>query len=207
MENSILREYQRLIEEIRTCTRCSLHRTRTNPVPGEGPLDSELMFVGEAPGRNEDLEGRPFVGQAGKILTAMLNRIGLSRSQVYITNVVKCRPPGNRDPKPEEIRACLPYLIRQIKLIKPRIIVTLGRHAGKTLYELAGLHWPGMSRAHGVARNAVIDGLQVILFSTYHPAAALYKPDIRKVLESDFDKLRDLLGEDRRKNRSLLDYF
>jgi DNA polymerase len=165
------------------------------------------MFVGEAPGRNEDLEGRPFVGQAGKILTEMLARIGLSRSQVYITNVVKCRPPANRDPRPEEIQACLPFLMRQIKLIRPEILVALGRHAGRTLYGLAGLKWPGMSRAHGTAKRVVINSVSLLLFTTYHPAAALYKPEIRRVLEEDFARLKELLGGSERGGRTLLDYL
>jgi len=188
------------------CRKCSLHLTRKNPVPGEGPLDAELMLVGEAPGRNEDLQGRPFVGQAGRVLNTLLRSIGLSRSNVYITNIVKCRPPNNRDPRPEEIRACLPFLRRQVELVRPKIIVALGRHAGKTLFEEAGLHWRGISREHGRPREVVLWGVQVVLFPTYHPAAALYKPEIRGVREEDFKRLSGLLGGGSR-GRSLLDYF
>ncbi len=189
MQNSVEDEYRRLVEEIRNCTKCPLHRFRKNPVPGEGPLDADIMVVGEAPGRNEDLQGRPFVGAAGQLLNKLLELAGLRRDQVYITNVVKCRPPGNRDPRDEEIRACLPYLIRQIKLIKPKIIIALGRHAARTLLELAGLKWQSMSKQHGQVYDADIDGTRLRIIVTYHPAAALYKPPIREQLEKDFGQV------------------
>lgn len=179
-------EYEKLVREIAACTKCELHRSRKNPVPGEGPLDAEVMIVGEAPGRREDELGRPFVGMAGKLLDSLLGKAGLSRGQVYITNVVKCRPPGNRDPKPDEISACLPYLVRQIKLIRPRVIVAVGRIAASTLFKLAGLKWRGMKAEHGIVYDAVIDGVKVKLVSTYHPASALYNPQLRGVLEEDF---------------------
>jgi len=202
--------YRRLVEEIRNCTRCRLHETRRNPVPGEGPLDARVMLVGEAPGRKEDEQGRPFVGRAGELLNALLGLAGLERSQVYITNIVKCRPPGNRDPREDEIAACLPFLIRQIQLIAPRIIVALGRHAGRTLFSLAGKRWPGIRRAHGKPVEARIAGLRVTLYPTYHPAAALYNPELRGVLEEDFRRLSEILGrqeDGEKRGRSLLDYF
>ncbi len=186
LEQERERLYRELIEEIASCKRCDLHRFRKNPVPGEGPLDTRVMVVGEAPGRKEDERGRPFVGPAGKLLDKLLELAGLKRSQVYITNVVKCRPPGNRDPTDEEIEACLPYLLRQIRLIKPRLIIAVGRHAGRTLYRLAGLKWESMSRLHGRVVDAVIEGVRLKLAVTYHPAAALYKPPIREKLEKDF---------------------
>ena len=201
-------EYERLVEEIKRCQKCPLHAYRRNPVPGEGPLDARVMLVGEAPGRREDEQGRPFVGMAGKLLTSILEKVGLPRRTVYITNVVKCRPPGNRDPKPEEIQACLPYLLRQIQLIKPRVIVALGRISGKTLYEQAGLRWRGISRERGVPRNAHIAGVEVVLLATYHPAAAIYNPRLRPLLEEDLGKVPSLLGEDGgRRFRSLEDFF
>ena len=185
-QESLVEEYRRLVEEIMSCTRCELHRHRRNPVPGEGPLDARVMVVGEAPGRKEDEQGRPFVGPAGQLLNSLLELAGLSRSRVYITNVVKCRPPGNRDPRDEEVEACLPYLIRQIRLIKPGLIIAVGRHAGRTLYRLAGLRWTSMTRLHGRVVEATIGGQRLLLAVTYHPAAALYKPPLRKELEKDF---------------------
>ena len=146
------------------------------------------------------------MGAAGSLLNTLLRLAGLERRMVYITNVVKCRPPGNRDPRPEEIRACLPFLERQIKLIKPRVIVALGRHAGKTLFQLAGLRWPGMSKAHGRPVEAELLGLKVVLYPVYHPAAALYNPQLRRVLEEDFRRLPSIAGTGRRR-RSLLDYM
>lgn len=199
-------EYRRLVEEIRSCTKCRLHATRKNPVPGEGPLDADIMLVGEAPGKREDELGRPFVGRAGELLNALLRMAGLRREDVYITNVVKCRPPGNRDPREDEIAACLPYLIRQIQIISPKLIIALGRHAGRTLYSLAGKKWPGMRRAHGRAVPARVAGVSVTLYATYHPAAALYNPQLRSVLEEDFRRIPSLLGASARK-RSLLDFF
>jgi len=184
--NSVEEEYRNLVEEIKNCKKCPLHKFRKNPVPGEGPLDTDIMVVGEAPGRNEDLQGRPFVGAAGQLLNKLLSLAGLERTQVYITNVVKCRPPGNRDPRDEEIRACLPYLIRQIQLIKPKLIIALGRHAARTLLELVGLKWQSMSKQHGHVYDANIEGVKLRIAVTYHPAAALYKPPIREQLEKDF---------------------
>ncbi len=203
----VAEEYRRLVLEIARCHKCSLHTSRRNPVPGEGPLRAEVMLVGEAPGRKEDEQGRPFVGMAGKLLTMLLEEAGLRRSDVYITNIVKCRPPGNRDPRPEEIRACLPYLLRQIKIIKPKIIVTLGRISGKALFELAKLGWRGISRERGRPRNAIIDNVEVILLATYHPAAAIYNPRLRPVLRDDLMKISKLIGSKRERRRSLEDYF
>ncbi len=201
-------EWGVLEEEIRRCRRCPLYKFRRNAVPGEGNRNAEVMFVGEAPGAMEDKEGRPFVGAAGKLLTELLEGIGLRRRDVYITNIVKCRPPHNRDPREEEIKACLPYLRRQIKLVEPRVIVALGRHAARTLFSEAGLEWRSMSRQHGVAVEAVVNGERVILFPTYHPAAALYNPGLRGVLEEDFRRLKNLITAKRsEKPRSLLDYF
>ncbi len=197
-----------LVEEIKGCRKCPLHETRTNPVPGEGSLDAEIMFVGEAPGRREDETGRPFVGAAGRLLTELLEMIGLRREEVFITNVVKCRPPNNRDPRDEEIRACSPYLIRQIQLIRPRVIVALGRHSARFLFGEAGLRWGSMSSMHGKSYDAVVAGVPVKLMATYHPAAALYNPRLRGVLEEDFRRLRLLLsGGEERGQRSLLDYL
>ena len=209
-DNQCPPEWDQLINEIMSCRKCPLHKYRKNPVPGEGSCKAEIMFVGEAPGAREDEMGRPFVGAAGKLLTELLESIGLKRSEVYITNVVKCRPPTNRDPTEEEISACSPYLLRQIRIIRPKIIVALGRYAGKFLYTQAGLRWISMGKNHGRVIEGVIEGVPVKIMATYHPAAALYYPKLRPVLESDFAKLKEIIHETKKprgKTRSILDYF
>lgn len=175
-----------LINEILNCKKCPLWRTRTNAVPGEGSLNTDIMFIGEAPGRNEDLQGRPFVGAAGKLLTELISKIGLQRSEVYITNVVKCRPPGNRDPTPEEIKACSPYLDKQIQIIKPKIIITLGRHSTKYILSKANIKVNSITKVHGKVFRLNIYNMHIKVIPTYHPAAALYNPRIRSILENDF---------------------
>ncbi|KSW11824.1 DNA polymerase [Pyrodictium occultum] len=214
------REYRKLVDEIKTCTRCRLHRTRRNPVPGEGPLDAKVMVVGEAPGRNEDLQGRPFVGAAGQLLNKLLELAGLERKEVYITNVVKCRPPGNRDPREDEVEACLPYLLRQIQLIRPRLVIAVGRHAARRLLELAGHPWHSMGSQHGKVYRGRIAGVDLAIAVTYHPAAALYKPPLRKKLEEDFrgpiarivaeiksEERRERRGKERGGQSTLLDFL
>jgi uracil-DNA glycosylase family 4 len=174
-------ELERLGEQVIACTRCDLHRTATRGVPGEGPANADVMLVGEAPGANEDKQGRPFVGAAGKFLDqTLLPLAGLSRDGVYITNVVKHRPPENRPPAPDELTACRPYLDRQIDLIKPRVIVTLGRFS-------LGTFFPGdmISRVHGQVRRRD----ERFYFHMYHPAAALHQESLRKTLEDDMKRL------------------
>jgi len=197
--------YDELVAQIRSCTRCPLHMYRKNPVPGEGPLDARV----EAPGRKEDEQGRPFVGMAGKLLNTLLGIAGLRREEVYITNVVKCRPPGNRDPRPEEIAACNPYLQAQINIIRPQILVALGRISGKTLFEAAGLPWRGIRAERGKPRKVKVYGVDTTLLATYHPAAALYNPKIRPLLEEDFALLGRLLREGgaEKGRRTLEDFF
>ena len=172
--------------EIRVCTRCELHRTRTNSVPGEGPADARIMLIGEAPGWNEDQQGRPFIGAAGKFLEELLAAAGLKRSDVFITNVVKSRPPGNRDPLPDEIAACAPFLQRQIDTIDPDVIVTLGRFSMAKWF-------PGerISRIHGQPKN---DGKRLIV-PMYHPAAALHQQALKATILEDFAKLPRILAE------------
>jgi DNA polymerase len=148
------------------------------------------MFVGEAPGFHEDKQGLPFVGQAGKLLDTLLAGIGLERSDVYIANVLKCRPPGNRDPAPDEIESCEPHLFRQIELIEPRVVATLGNFATKLL---SGKQ-TGITRVHGVEQETTIGGRRVLLYPLYHPAAALYTPRMLEVLQQDFARLPELLG-------------
>jgi uracil-DNA glycosylase len=174
------------------CTRCPLAAGRTQVVFGSGDPAADLMFVGEAPGFHEDQQGVPFVGQAGKLLERLLAVIGLERREVYIANVIKCRPPGNRDPQPEEIEACESYLFRQVELIQPRVIGTLGNFATKLLSGKP----TGITRVHGQEQATTVGGRSVLLYPLYHPAAALYTPAMLKVLESDFARLPELLGRE-----------
>ena len=180
-----------LQQEAAGCTRCRLAEGRTQVVFGVGNPNADLMFVGEAPGFHEDKQGFPFVGQAGKLLDKLLAGIGLSRADVYIANVIKCRPPGNRDPVPDEIEACEPYLFRQIELIEPRVIATLGNFATKLL---SGKQL-GITRVHGQEQAVTLGGRQVLLYPLYHPAAALYTPSMLTVLEEDFARLPGLLAK------------
>ena len=175
-----------LYEEIQTCQRCILSQGRTHAVPGEGPENAGIMFIGEGPGFHEDRQGRPFVGAAGQYLEELLGGIGLRRADVYIANVIKCRPPGNRDPEPAEVEACRPFLDRQIELIRPRVVVTLGRFS-------MARYFPGasISRIHGQPKRVA----GVICFPMFHPAAALHQPKWRSVVEEDFLKLPGLLAK------------
>ena len=175
----------------RECTRCGeLAATRTSVVFGAGNADAELMFVGEAPGANEDLQGLPFVGAAGKLLETLLGEIGLSRAEVFIANVLKCRPPGNRDPQPLEIENCQDYLYRQVELIEPRVICTLGNFATKLLRGEP----TGISKIHGQPEVLVLGERAVRLYPIYHPAAALYTPRMLETLREDFARLPELLS-------------
>ncbi len=175
---------------VASCTRCRLAQGRTQVVFGAGNPHAELMFVGEAPGFHEDKQGLPFVGQAGKLLEKLLAEIGMSRQDVYIANVLKCRPPGNRDPQPDEIEACESHLFRQIELIEPTIVATLGNFATKLL---SGRPL-GITRVHGQEQQTTLGGRAVTLYPLYHPAAALYTPAMLEVLESDFARIPELLG-------------
>ncbi|MBI4286483.1 MAG: uracil-DNA glycosylase [Chloroflexi bacterium] len=175
-----------LYTEIARCQRCEIARSRTNVVPGEGAESADILFIGEAPGFHEDQQGRPFVGAAGQFLEQLLASIGLKRQQVYIANVIKCRPPNNRDPLPIEIQNCRKYLERQIEVIHPRMIVTLGR------YSMA-MFFPGksISKIHGTAEKRD----NVIYFAMYHPAAALHQQSLRRDVEADMLKIPSLLAQ------------
>jgi len=177
-------------EEVADCTRCPLSRTRTQVVFGSGSPTADLMFVGEAPGFHEDKQGVPFVGAAGQLLGKLLAGIGMTRDEVFVANVLKCRPPGNRDPQPEEIEACESHLFRQIEMIRPKVVATLGNFATKLL---SGKPL-GITRVHGVEQEVVLGGSRVVLYPIFHPAAALYTPRMLDVLETDFRRLPDLLG-------------
>ena len=177
---------QEIAQRIAACTDCPLSKSRNRVVPGDGPDDADLMFIGEAPGYYEDQQGQPFVGPAGRFLEQLLASIGLDRSQVFITNVVKCRPPGNRDPLPNEIGACSKYLTRQLELLNPKVVVTLGRHSlGRFLPDKT------ISRVHG--KPHVVEGRTI--FPMYHPAAALHQQRYRQTIIEDMRAIPDFLRE------------
>lgn len=179
-----------LYEEVKACERCPLHETRTKAVFGAGDADAGLMFVGEAPGAEEDQRGLPFVGRAGQLLNQMLEEIGLSREEVFIANVLKSRPPGNRDPQPLEIEACRPYLFEQVRLIEPTVICTLGNFATKLLSGNPA----GITKVRGAPQVHEIGGRTVFLLPLFHPAAALRTPAVKETLRQDFATLPDLLA-------------
>ena len=181
-----LREYA---EQTASCTKCALASGRTQVVFGSGSPDADLMFVGEAPGFHEDQQGVPFVGQAGKLLDRLLEGIGLTRADVFVANVLKCRPPGNRDPLPDEIASCEPHLFRQIELIGPKLVATLGNFATKLLSGRPA----GITRVHGQEQEVTLGSRTVLLYPLYHPAAALYTPSMLKILEEDFSRIPDVL--------------
>ncbi|MFN8159711.1 MAG: uracil-DNA glycosylase [Solirubrobacterales bacterium] len=185
---------ERLVElyrEVEACSRCPLAETRTRAVFGSGNADADLLFVGEAPGAEEDRRGLPFVGRAGGLLEEMLGEIGKSRDDVFITNVLKSRPPGNRDPQPPEIEACRPYLFEQIRLIEPRVIATLGNFATKLL---SG-NPTGITKVRGVPQVHELGGRTVFLLPLFHPAAALRTPAVAELLRQDFHSIPELLAE------------
>lgn len=179
-------ELKRIAQEVSICTQCNLHYSRKRGVPGEGPANAEIMFIGEGPGFHENEQGRPFVGAAGKFLDELLAQINLKRSDVFITNVVKCRPPSNRDPQAEELAACDGYLERQIQAINPKVIVTLGRFSMARFLPKAKI-----SDVHGQAMN--VKGRLVV--AMYHPAAALHQRSLRSTIEADFARLPELITQ------------
>ena len=179
-----------LYKEVQACTKCPLHETRTKAVFGAGDADAELMFVGEAPGAEEDRQGLPFVGRAGQLLNQLLEEIGLSREGVFIANVLKSRPPGNRDPQPLEIEACRPYLFEQIRLIEPKVLCTLGNFATKLLSGNPA----GITRVRGTPQVHELGGRTVFLLPLFHPAAALRTPAVKETLRGDFGMISQLLA-------------
>ena len=178
--------------DVMACPRCRLSETRTNAVPGDGSSSAAVMFIGEGPGQNEDQQGLPFVGRAGKLLDSLLADVPLKREDVFITNVVKCRPPGNRDPQPDEVEACLPYLQAQIALIRPRVIVTLGRHSMARFYPEGKI-----SKDHG----RIINIGERVLLPLYHPAAALRNQALEKTLREDIRRIPEAIRESLRIGR------
>lgn len=205
-EVTLKERLERIRRSILNCRKCELWRSKRNYVFGEGNPLSEIMFIGEAPGYNEDVQGRPFVGAAGKLLTSLIQDvIGVSRADVYITNILKCRPPNNRDPLPSEVEACTPYLDKQINIIKPKVIVTLGRHSTKYILSKLGMNITGITKVRGKMFEGEIFGLSVKVLPTYHPAAALYNPKLKNFLIQDFKKASGFLRGD--VERNLLSYF
>lgn len=195
MNREMLPILAQLNKEILTCTLCRLSEGRTNAVPGEGPVPSRILLVGEAPGKREDELGRPFVGRAGSILEELLLSIGLSREEVYITSINKCRPPGNRDPKDDEIAACHPYLVRQIDLLRPQVIVPMGRFAAREIFRSFGLAEGKISDIHGNVLHARAGYGTVIVLPVYHPAVVTHNPNLRHELIGDFERLKKALGK------------
>jgi uracil-DNA glycosylase family 4 len=184
-----------LINEIKNCKRCRLWQNTTNPVPGEGTFEARLMLIGEAPGYWEDLKGRPFVGAAGRVLTELLNQINLSRDQVFIGNIVKHRPPNNRAPRVDEVLACAPYLDKQILIINPQIIVTLGRHATRYLLSKENIHVDRIAQLRGQIFTIKLAEQRYYVMPTYHPAALLYNASYKPEIQQDFHKIRQLLDQ------------
>ncbi|MFP4558472.1 MAG: type-4 uracil-DNA glycosylase [Archaeoglobaceae archaeon] len=191
-------------KEILSCGKCPLWKTNTNYVPGDGNYQAEVVFVGEAPGKEEDLQGKPFVGAAGRVLTEMIEGVlNLSRKDVYITNILKCRPPHNRDPQPEEVEACTPYLLRQLEAIDPSVLVCLGKHSASFAFSLFDLDFPGISKVKGQLKE--VNGMKII--AVYHPAAILYRPQLRESYEKDFQKIATLIKGNKRSSTTLLDFL
>jgi uracil-DNA glycosylase len=189
---------EKIAEEVRGCPLCKLARTRKNAVPGEGQISAKIMFIGEAPGRNEDEKGKPFVGAAGRILDNLLRKAGIERSQVFITNIVKCRPPNNRVPEEDELIACRPYLDRQIALIKPKVICILGRTAYSSILGGSSI---------SANRGKIIERSGQKYFSTFHPAAVIYNKSLRSTLEADLKKLAAEINKQEESRTSLEDYL
>lgn len=191
-----------IAEEIRVCTRCRLHEKRARTVPGEGDPETEVVFVGEGPGRDENEAGRPFVGASGRLLTELIESVGWRRDDVFITNVVKCWPPGNRDPQPDEIAACAPFLQRQLEILDPAVVVTAGKHS-------LGVFMPGerIGRVHGTARPAdpATGARDALVFAMYHPAFALYDGSNRSTLETDIQALPTTLVAARARREGRVD--
>lgn len=189
---------EKIAADARGCPLCKLARTRKNAVPGEGQLSAKIMFIGEAPGRSEDEKGRPFVGAAGRILDELLKKAGIERSEVFITNIVKCRPPNNRVPKEDELTACRPYLDRQIALIKPKVICILGRTAYSSILGGSSIT---------ASRGKIIERSGQKYFSTFHPAAVIYNKSLRSTLEADLKRLAVEINKKEESKESLEDYL
>ncbi|MEM2352485.1 MAG: type-4 uracil-DNA glycosylase [Thermoproteota archaeon] len=193
--SSRLDAFRQLAEEVSRCRKCSLSETRRNPVVGDGDINSTLVLIGEAPGYWEDIEGKPFVGSAGRLLNEILVEVGLSREKVYITNVVKCRPPRNRDPRSDEIKACRGYLDRQLDLIRPSVIVTLGRHSTAYILSKARLEPKPISEIQGKIFEVEFWGAKTYIIPSYHPAAALYNARLKIHIKKALFLVKDVINK------------
>ena len=182
LENKIIQ----LSKEIESCKKCKLYKTRNKVVIGEGSINSKILFIGEAPGANEDIQGKPFVGRAGKILDELLNSINITRNEIYITNILKCRPPKNRDPLKKEKQVCTNFLDKQIKLINPRIIVPMGNHAASFIFKKFGLKYDKITNVHGEIYKINTKSNLFIIIPAFHPAVSTYNPNTKKILFNDF---------------------
>ncbi len=193
-----MKKLEEIKNEVLNCQRCPLYKTRTNPVMGQGNHQAKIMFIAEAPGFNEDLTGHPFCGASGEVLDELLNSVDIKRQQIYITNILKCRPPENRGPKPEEIKACSSYLERQIEIIKPKVICTLGNYSTVFVFERFGLkdQIQGISKIHGrlFESKTLFQNITIIPF--YHPAVASYNPNMKQTLAKDFKILEKFKQSD-----------
>lgn len=187
------KQLEMLHAEISSCRKCRLHLTRRNAVPGEGPCDAAIFLIGEAPGAKEDQTGRPFAGRAGRVLEHLLKGTGIARGDVFITSILKCRPPDNREPRPEEVNECQPYLWSQLNLVKPAVVVPMGRHALRQALLLLGMGEFEMREVHGTVLTCEAPWGRIRLVPVYHPAAATHNPRMRGVLEQDFSRIREQL--------------
>jgi DNA polymerase len=191
--SKIEKEIKQIEQDVTNCRRCDLWKTRNNPVAGEGSVTTKVMFIGEAPGYNEDMQGRPFVGKAGKILDELLHSVGVERKEIYIANILKCRPLKNRNPLRKEIKACTSYLDKQIMTIKPKVIVTLGNFASSYVLEKFGFQAERIGKIHGKIfhiKNLLFD---TRIIPSYHPAAVVYNPNMKNVLMKDFKSIIEAL--------------
>jgi len=195
MKSSKEAALEAVASEVKACRRCGLWKTRRNAVPGDGSPEAKIMFVGEAPGYWEDVKGKPFVGAAGKFLDALLAEAGLQRSQVFIGNVLKCRPPGNREPAQSEIEACTPFLDRQILALQPKLIITLGHYSTAYIFSKVEIAFKGITEARGKFYQAKVLGLAMTVFPTLHPAAGLYSAKYKQLLIEDFRLLKGKILE------------
>jgi DNA polymerase len=190
----IVEEIDKIFNLVNECKKCDLWENRTNPVVGDGSYSADVLFIGEAPGFNEDKQGKPFVGRAGKILDELLNTIGLNRKDVFIANILKCRPPSNRNPQKDEIESCTEYLDMQISLINPMVIVPLGNFAGSYIFDKYNLKNDKISNVHGKSYKVNTLFGSIIIFPVFHPAIATYNHNKKSILEKDFLKLKQILS-------------
>ncbi|MFH7880823.1 MAG: type-4 uracil-DNA glycosylase [Candidatus Aenigmatarchaeota archaeon] len=191
--NEKIEQLEKIAEEIRNCKKCDLFKYRKNTVPGEGNIEKRIVLIGEAPGYNEDIQGRPFVGKAGKLLEELIKIAGLKREDIFITNVVKCRPPNNRQPEKSEIESCFSYLERQLEIINPRIIICVGNVAASSVFPKFGLEFLSMNKQHGKIYSISNLRFHLKIVATYHPAAILRNPNLLQSSKEDWEKIKEVV--------------